>query len=111
MKKKQDPVMLAIYGILLLFVLYFAAGIGTAMDISVDEETGGLDFNALGTSLETTIVDTDLVFSHLADTNTYGFKITLISAVGIAIYVLLKVTSKKRLHRKGVEHGSARWSA
>ena len=102
--------MLAIYGILLLFVLYFAAGIGTAMDISVDEETGGLDFNALGTSLETTIVDTDLVFSHLADTNTYGFKITLISAVGIAIYVLLKVTSKKRLHRKGVEHGSARWA-
>ena len=110
MKKKQDPLMLAIYGILLLFVLYFAAGIGTAMDISVDEETGGLDFNALGTSLETTIVDTDLVFSHLADTNTYGFKITLISAVGIAIYVLLKVTSKKRLHRKGVEHGSARWA-
>lgn len=110
MKKKQDPLMLVIYGILLLFALYFAAGIGTAMDMSIDETTGGLDFNTLGTSLEATIVDTDLVFSHLADTNTYGFKITLVSAVGIALYVMLKMTSKKRLHRKGVEHGSARWA-
>ncbi len=109
MKKKQDPLMLLIYGIILVFVLYFAAGLGTAMDISVNEK-GAMDFGKLSENLESTIMNTDLVLSHLTDTETFGFKITLISAIGISLYVLLKITTKKRLHRKGVEHGSARWA-
>lgn len=80
------------------------------MDISVNEK-GAMDFGKLSENLESTIMNTDLVLSHLTDTETFGFKITLISAIGISLYVLLKITTKKRLHRKGVEHGSARWSA
>lgn len=89
MKKKQDPLMLLIYGIILVFVLYFAAGLGTAMDISVNEK-GAMDFGKLSENLESTIMNTDLVLSHLTDTETFGFKITLISAIGISLYVLLK---------------------
>ena len=61
MKKKQDPLMLLIYGIILVFVLYFAAGLGTAMDISVNEK-GAMDFGKLSENLESTIMNTDLVF-------------------------------------------------
>ena len=45
MKKKQDPLMLLIYGIILVFVLYFAAGLGTAMDISVNEKVLWISVN------------------------------------------------------------------
>lgn len=31
-------------------------------------------------------------------------------AFALGIYALMKYTSRKRLHRKGVEHGSARWA-
>lgn len=110
MKKKQDPLMLVIYGLIVVFVLYFAAAIGTAMDLSANKDTGELDFNVLGSSLESTVVNTDLVMSHITDVSSYGFKIPIMTAFGVGIYVLLKFTTKKRLHRKGVEHGSARWA-
>lgn len=109
MKKKKDPLMLVIYAVIALFGLYFAAALGTAMDTSLDEK-GGLDFTAFGNNIESTMTDADLVFSHLVDTSSYGFKIPLIGTVAAAIYIMLKVTTKKRLHRKGVEHGSARWA-
>lgn len=109
MKKKKDPLMLVIYAVIALFGLYFAAALGTAMDTSLDEK-GGLDFTAFGNNIESTMTDTDLVFSHLVDTSSYGFKIPLIGTVAAALYIMLKVTTKKRLHRKGVEHGSARWA-
>lgn len=109
MKKKQDPLMLIIYGVIALFVLYFAAAIGTAMDLSLTE-SGELDFSLLMGQLESTLTKTDEVFAHFTDFSSYGFQIPLVAAVAIGLYVLLKMTTKKRLHRRGVEHGSARWA-
>ncbi len=37
-------------------------------------------------------------------------KIPLFTAFGIGLYALNKYTSRKKLHRKGEEHGSARWA-
>ena len=108
-RKKTDPLMLAIYGIIALVILYVAAGFGTAMDLSLTE-SGELDFSLLMSQLESTITDTKTVFSHLADFSSYGFIMPLIAAISIGLYVLLKITSKERLHRRGVEHGSARWA-
>lgn len=109
-KKKQDPLMLAIYGIIVVFIIYAAAALGTAMDISINPENGELDFNFLMANIESTMTDTELVLSHLIDTSSYGFMIPIFTLFALGIYVLLKITSKKRLHRKGVEHGSARWA-
>ena len=41
---------------------------------------------------------------------TKAFAFTIYAAFGIGIYAIMKYTSRKRLHRKGVEHGSARWA-
>lgn len=96
--------------IIVFAVLYVSAALGAAMDLSVDDE-GVLDFTLLMSQFETVLTSTDTIREHFTDFSGYSAKITLIVAFALGIYALLKATSKKRLHRKGVEHGSARWSA
>ena len=98
-----------LYAIIVFAVLYVSAGLGAAMDFSVDDE-GVLNFNLLMTEFETVLTSTDTVGEHFVDFSSYSFKITLMVAFALGIYALLKITSRKRLHRKGVEHGSARWA-
>ena len=78
------------------------------MDVSANEN-GKVDFNFLSKSLDSTSKDTKLVF-ELVKSGGYALKIPLFTAFGIAIYALNKYTSKKKFHRKGEEHGSARWA-
>ena len=106
--KKPDFVTISIYAVLAVFVIYFAASLGACFDLSSDEE-GKVDFDNLANSLETTLMDTELVFEQVkAGGNALMFP--LFTAFGIGLYVLMKVTGKKRFHRKGEEHGSSRWA-
>lgn len=98
-----------LYAIIVFAVLYVSAGLGAAMDLSVDDD-GVLDFNVLMTQFETVLTSTDTAGAHFTDFSSYSFKITLMVAFALGIYALMKYTSRKRLHRKGVEHGSARWA-
>ncbi len=108
-KKKPDMLTILLYAIIVFAVLYVSAGLGAAMDLSVDDE-GVLDFNVLMTQFETVLTSTDTVGAHFTDFSSYSFKITLMVAFALGIYALMKYTYRKRLHRKGVEHGSARWA-
>lgn len=108
-KKKPDMLTILLYAIIVFAVLYVSAGLGAAMDLSVDDE-GVLDFNVLMTQFETVLTSTDTVGAHFTDFSSYSFKITLMVVFALGIYALMKYTSRKRLHRKGVEHGSARWA-
>lgn len=108
-KKKPDMLTILLYAIIVFAVLYVSAALGAAMDLSVDDE-GVLDFNLLMAEFETVLTSTDIVGEHFVDFSSYSFKITLMVAFALGIYALLKITSRKRLHRKGVEHGSARWA-
>ena len=63
----------------------------------------------LSKSLDSTLKDTHLVF-ELVKAGGYAAKIPMFTAFGIALYALNKYTSRKRFHRKGEEHGSARWA-
>lgn len=106
-KKKIDPLSIALYAMIVLAVLYVSAALGAAMDLSVDDE-GVLDFTALMANFEAVLAAPNTVMAHFTDFSGYGAKITLIVAFALGIYALMKYTSRKRLHRKGVEHGSAR---
>ncbi len=108
-KKKPDMLTILLYGIIIFAVLYVSAALGAAMDLSVNDE-GVLDFNLLMAEFETVLTATDIVGEHFTDFSSYSFKITLMVSFALGIYALLKMTSQKRLHRKGVEHGSARWA-
>lgn len=108
-KKKLDPLNIALYGMIIFAVLYVSAALGAAMDLSVGED-GVLDFTALIANVETVLTSPETVFEHFTDFSGYGAKITLLVAFALGIYALMVYTSKKRLHRKGVEHGLARWA-
>ena len=69
-----------------------------------------MDITRLSTSIESVMTDTGTVMSRLADTSSMTFVFVIFSAFAIGLYALMKYTSKKRLHRRGVEHGSARWA-
>lgn len=108
-KKKPDMLTIVLYGAIVFAILYASAALGAAMDLSVNEN-GKIDFTLLMSQFETVLTDTDTIWKHLTDTSGYSAKITLMVGFALGIYALLKLTSKKRLHRKGVEHGSARWA-
>lgn len=106
--KKPDFVTISIYAVLAVFVIYFAASLGACFDLSTNEE-GKVDFDNLANSLETTLMDTELVFEQVkAGGNAVMFPV--LTAFGIGLYVLMKITGKKKFHRKGEEHGSSRWA-
>lgn len=106
--KKPDFVTISIYAVLAVFVIYFAASLGACFDLSTNEE-GKVDFDNLANSLKTTLMDTELVFEQVkAGGNALMFP--LFTAFGIGLYALMKVTGKKKFHRKGEEHGSSRWA-
>lgn len=108
-KKKPDMLTIVLYGAIVFAILYASAALGAAMDLSVNED-GAMDFSLLMSQFEAVMTDTAVVWEHFTDTSGYGAKITLMVAFALGIYALMKFTSKKRLHRKGVEHGSARWA-
>ena len=63
----------------------------------------------LSKTLDSTLKNTELVF-ELVRAGGYAAKLPMFTAFGIGLYALNKYTSRKRIHRKGEEHGSARWA-
>ncbi len=89
-------------------MIYFAAALGACFDLSLDAN-GKLDFDNLASSLEETLADTNLVFSMVKEKGK-ALIFPVYTAFALVLYVLMKITSKKKFHRKGEEHGSARWA-
>ncbi len=59
--------------------------------------------------MDSPLKNTELVF-ELIKAGGYAAKLPMFTAFGIGLYALNKYTSRKRFHRKGEEHGSARWA-
>ena len=108
-KKKLDPLSIALIAVLVLAALYVAAGFGAALDLSKTEK-GEIDFSGFTENVEKTLTDPDAVFSSLSTPGSLSLTFVFGAAFAIGIYALMKYTSRKRLHRRGVEHGSARWA-
>ncbi len=106
--KKPDFVTISIYAVLAVFVIYFSAALGACFDLSLNED-GKADFDLLVSSLESTLMNTDLVFEKIGEGGKAA-QFPIFTAFGIGLYALMKVTGKKKFHRKGEEHGSARWA-
>jgi type IV secretion system protein VirD4 len=107
-KKKTDKLSVVIYAVFAVAVIYFAAALGTAVDLSAGNDgkvRGGLIADGLTKALSAP----EVVFKTLGKGG-YAPKILFFAVIAIAIYALYKYSGeKKRLHRKGVEHGSAKF--
>lgn len=109
MKKKKSTLELAVYVIIALLLIYAAAAVGSALDMSVTED-GKTDFSQFTANFESSLTQPGLIFSGLKDKKSKTFAFAAFGAVGLVLFVLMKANNKKRLHRRGVEHGSARWA-
>ena len=101
-KKKTSPITYAVYAVGILLILYLAAALGLAFDMN-KSESGNINFSGVMSSYVQGVINA------ISNKSSYAPKLAYGAGFAIGIYALLKYTSRKRLHRKGVEHGSARW--
>lgn len=82
---------------------------GAAMDYSLGAD-GKVDTDLLSSGFAKVTSDTDLLMASLKNKNGYAPKMLFLGACSVGIFALYKYSQeKKRLHRRGVEHGSAKW--
>ena len=108
MPKKTDVFTYAIYAVLALIIFCVTAVVGTALDVCVGKN-GALDLSRFEFGINKVSSDKSMIL-HSITSGGYAAKMIFFVGMIIGLYVLYKATdSKKRLHRKGVEHGSAKW--
>lgn len=107
--RKKSKITYVVYGIAVLAVLIVFLIIGAAMDYSLDPD-GSVNPNRLGDGFNTVMSDPGLITGNLFNSNSYAPKMLFFGVMVVGIYIAYKYTEeKKRLHRRGVEHGSAKW--
>ncbi|MDR2558228.1 MAG: hypothetical protein LBC86_01590 [Oscillospiraceae bacterium] len=106
-KKKVSKITIILLAGLVAFALYLAAAMGAALDIS--DNGHGVDFGLFMENFAHTITAPDMAFAALG-AGGYAPQMVFFVGVAIGIFALYKYSQiKKRLHRKGTEHGSAKW--
>ncbi len=107
--RKTSKSTLVIYGIIIAVILIICIILGAAMDFAVGSD-GKVDSSMLGKGFDIVINNPKLIFSSLKIKDGYAPKMLFVGATATGLYVLYKYTEdKKRLHRKGIEYGSAKW--
>ena len=108
-KKGINPSTLVIYAVIGIILLLLCILLGAAMDLSVKPD-GKVDSAKIGESFGIVLQSPEIVTIALGTKGSYAQKMPLLGAMVIGIYALYKYSeSGKRLHRQGVEHGSAKW--
>ena len=108
-QKKNKTLDYIIYGIAIFIVIFLCWALGTSMDYCIKYH-GKLDMNYIGDSFSVVVSKPNLLILSLQKQNSYAPKMIFMGVCVIGIFLLYKFSEeKKRLHRKGVEHGSAKW--
>ena len=99
-----------IYTTLLSLFEGFCTMVGTAMDCTLDID-GNPDLSQISIGMERVVNEPGLILMTLSNPDSYAVKCVLAGTFGVGLYALYKYSEgKKRLHRQGVEHGSAKWA-
>ena len=109
MPRKLSQTDILIYGIIIAALLGFCVVVGAAMDFSIGSD-GKVDFARIGSGMERVTSNPDLIAQCFSNKQSYAIKMLVFGAMGIGLYLLYKYSEgTKRLHRKGMEHGSAKF--
>ena len=109
MPKKTSTSTLILYGIIILVIVAFSFVLGAAMDYSLKPD-GKVDINLLSQGLNKVMSNPDLITKAIQTKGGYAGKMGFMGICCTGIYAVYKYTEdKKRLHRRGVEHGSSKW--
>lgn len=98
-----------IYGIITIIIAFICAFVGGAMDFSLTTD-GSVDIEKMGNGFNTVVNDVSYIFKNLFKPDSYVCKMLFLGVSGMGIFILYKYSEDpKKLHRRGVEHGSAKW--
>lgn len=107
--RKTSKSTLIIYGIIILLIIVVCWFLGASMDYAV-APNGKIDMSLIENGLNTVISNPEILVSSMKKKNGYAPKMLFLGVAGTGIFALYKYSEdKKRLHRRGVEHGSAKW--
>lgn len=107
--KKTSKSTLIIYGIIILLIVIVCWILGAAMDYAVTSD-GKMDIGLIQIGFNKITSQPKLLFTALKKENGYAPKMLFMGICVTGLFALYKYSEeKKRLHRRGVEHGSAKW--
>ena len=107
--RKTSKITFVVYGIIILLIIIACLFVGSAMDYAVNPY-GKIDINLMENGFNRVLSNPYLLLSSLKNKNGYAPKMLFLGIASTALYVLYKYSEeKKRFHRRGVEHGSAKW--
>ena len=107
--KKISISTLIIYGVIAVILLVLCVMLGAAMDLAVKPD-GKLDISLIGSGFEKIMGKPEQVMKAIQTKGSYAPKMGFLGLVAIGLFAAYKYAeSGKRLHRRGVEHGSAKW--
>ena len=109
-RPKIDKATLIVYCIVGALLLLISLLLGAAMDYSV--VNGKVNSGKIGKSISYLLAHPGKIFAALGTKGSYAPKMVFFGAMIIGIFALYKYSEDvKRLHRRGTEHGSARWGS
>lgn len=108
-KRGISPSTLAIYVVIAVLLLILCILLGTAMDLSIKPD-GKVDSARVGENFSTVLQMPSVLLVALQTKGSYAQKMLFLGGMVIGLFALYQYSeSGKRLHRRGVEHGSAKW--
>ena len=108
-KKKIDRTTLIVLCVIGVVLLIACVILGTAFDYSLGAD-GSIDGSKIGPALHYVLSHPAVIFSAITKKDGYVPKMLFVGVCVIGIFALYKYSEEpKRLHRRGTEHGSAKW--
>jgi type IV secretion system protein VirD4 len=109
LEKKPNIILPIIFLCLGIIVLYIGSALGYAMDKTATAD-GKFEIAIVGNELGETISQPFAILRKINDKKSFTYKVTFTTGMAIILFTIYKFSiQKKKLHKKGIEHGSAKW--
>ena len=109
-RKKIDRTTLIVLSIIGVVLLIGCIVLGAAFDYALGSD-GSIDSSKISPALHYVLSHPAVIFSAITKKDGYVPKMLFVGICVIGIFALYKYSEEpKRLHRRGTEHGSAKWA-
>lgn len=109
-RKKIDKTTLIVLCVIGVVLLIGCVVLGAAFDYAIGEN-GSIDGSKISPALHYVLSHPAVIFSSITKKDGYVPKMLFVGVCVIGIFALYKYSEEpKRLHRRGTEHGSAKWA-
>ena len=109
-RKKIDKTTLIVLCVIGVVILIGCVVLGAAFDYAIGAN-GSIDGSKINPALHYVLSHPAVIFSAITNKDSYAPKMLFVGVCVIGIFALYKYSEEpKRLHRRGTEHGSAKWA-